>query len=281
MKTTTVLAVSLGLALASSSPARGMEKEDKKTTERDSWTAPVVVRSISLQPAPDNEVQLEEVDLDLMSNGERHLKIRTKPSREESVAQRVYFVVDPETETYRTVRGLLRPEDAVEKRAPLTIPTPNIAPGGDGCCDNLCNGYATGSIDTLDPVQCVLTTTTANGSWQNASRIPPQSGCRWIVSGSKSCYAASPSCAGTHWTKSSCQLIGPSGGSFFFEDTAVGNYYNYDFMNPSLRTDVYQAVTIDFNSGYVSFTFNHSDSGEGSSLIYGSYYHSEFNTCFP
>ena len=132
-------------------------------------------------------------------------------------------------------------------------------------------------MTTLDPVYEQLTRTHAGGTWNKVAISETR--CRLIDAGSGGCWAANPSAFNTHWFASSCSYYDAL--STGVDYNAIGNYYNWDFLLPNLRTDVTQSVRIRLVHGTgVAVSFSHVDSGEASSLIYGSYYQTGTNTCF-
>lgn len=125
------------------------------------------------------------------------------------------------------------------------------------------------TVFTRDPPQLILTQTYTKLAWT----VFYSGTVDWNY-WDDSCWAANPSPppGNIHWFISSCRY----GGVWYMANyTQVchdhsGGYYNYDFADPRLRTDVSQWAQIcGKNDGYFNYWWNHTDSGEYSSLIYG------------
>lgn len=123
------------------------------------------------------------------------------------------------------------------------------------------------SVFTRDPPQLILTQTYSKLDWT----VYSNGTVNWNYY-DDSCWAANPSSVGTHWFVRSCWYgsVWRTNGNTQVCHNHDGSYYNYDFGNPGLRTDVYQWTQIcGRNDGYFNYWWNHTDSGEYSSLIYG------------
>jgi hypothetical protein len=214
-----------------------------------------VVRSVILQAEEGSEVTLDELRIDYLSDGHRSLHGRTVPTKATVVNESFSYIVNVEGGTYRTLR-LEKGDEVLSESA-----SPDLPPPGDGCCANECDGSMAATVTTYDPINCSLTRTTSNGNWHNHMNIVTQA-CQWTGSGNGTCWAANPSCANTHWTKSTCYQNGPNNGPFYFYLKTTGNYYNYDFMNPSLRTDVSQWVALELNFGQPFVEWDQAQWGE-------------------
>jgi hypothetical protein len=140
-----------------------------------------------------------------------------------------------------------------------------------------CSGSWNATVVTKDPPQYDLTRTSASGSWNKVAISETK--CRLVDTGSGNCWAANPSPVDTHWFNSSCNTFDAL--TVGVDRNTVGSYYNWDFMLDNLQTNVTQSVRIRLvHSIGVVTSWAHSDSGEWSTLIYGSFYEQGSNTCF-
>ncbi len=177
--------------------------------------------------------------------------------------------------------GLIRDRPLDGKRQIVATPgrpVVSVQPYLPPVCDcDTCGGYWTVSIKTLDPLLYELTNTTANASW---SAYEDSGGCQWSAPLSGTCWGANPSPLNTHWFISSCQKF-PSSSYLNLDLTVVGNYYNWDFGNPSQATYVTQTARISLATGIgVSIDWSHYESGEYSSLAFGWFSQNGTNNCF-
>jgi hypothetical protein len=179
------------------------------------------------------------------------------------------FEVDLKTGLYKT-RSL--DPDEIAALVPKTRPLRQSEVGRNS--DNITSlaivpGYWSGRVrlQTKDPVLIVLAETTTQLTWYTYS-----SGSVVWTSYSDACWAANPSSLGTHWYNSYCAYGGPwySGSTNVCNDNS-GNYYNWDFGVSSWRTDASHFVQLcGRNDAYFNYWWSHTDSGEGSWLIFGS-----------
>lgn len=82
-------------------------------------------------------------------------------------------------------------------------------------------------------------------------------------------WAANPSDLGTHWYVNYYSKSGPYYvfniiyNQWVTTGSGYASYYNYDFMDPSLRTDVSHSICIDgFNNGTFNYNVSWTRSGE-------------------
>lgn len=236
-----------------------------------------VVSTVALTPDSRNTDVFPALELDTLADGRRI--IRGVSISQKGLEERlIFFEVDPSAATYRTYR----PEDAPDvgprelarHRAEATRRKIRIR---CNCPQDPCNGSWTATVTTYDPAFVGLTETTADGSWLKVSISETK--CRLMDAGTGGCWAANPSSLGTHWFQSSCAFFDAR--TFGVDYNSTGSYYNWDFGLDSLRTDVTQSVRIrlEHSIGVVA-SFSHTDSGEWSYLIYGSFYEAGDNTCF-
>ena len=123
-------------------------------------------------------------------------------------------------------------------------------------------------VRTFDPVWIKLTETTNSLTWYTYS-----SGSVISTNFYRDWWAANPSSLGTNWYVSGRQYSGPYTQSFGTRvyHSVSGSYYNYNFMLPSYGTFASQSASITGrNDGMYNYSWSHTDSGEGSWLIYGS-----------
>ncbi len=129
----------------------------------------------------------------------------------------------------------------------------------------MCSGAGYASIITKDPPGFWLTETIAWAEWEwewfaydlytgGSCEAEPEGG--WLPP------------PPTTWYNESCDLeirADFDGASTYTE----GSYYNYDFQDDSLRTDVYQRARTWMYQGNARWSTTHVDSGEYSNLIRG------------
>lgn len=273
-----------------------------------------VIDSVPVTAAADSEVDFGAMQLEFLSDGSRRLS-GSGSTREQEMKASYFFAADPVLATYQAVRltdvveenreildRFLEPytelqakkTEIVELLAVSSVP-PSLEPvfqtlAPDNCfqrqdlipnpdesfCD-ICSGSWTIELETLDPIFVELTRTTNRGNWREGGICT----CRWTYGGSKSCWAANPSSLGTHWFVTSCSQVGPISIYRDFYQRVNGSSFNDDFGLNSLRTWVSQSLTLELIPLLgVSWSFSHSDSGEGSLLIFGSFSTAGSNTCF-
>ena len=122
-------------------------------------------------------------------------------------------------------------------------------------------------VRTFDPIWIKLTETTNRLDWYTYS-----SGSVVSTSSYHYWWAANPSSLGTNWYVSSRQYSGPYSQAFgTIYHSVSGSYYNYNFGLPNYGTFASQSASITGrNNATYSYSWSHTDSGEGSLLIYGS-----------
>lgn len=130
--------------------------------------------------------------------------------------------------------------------------------------------YAQVQLVTEDPVQIDLAQTTNHLSWtENAD------GTLSGAQGTKVCWAANPSKAGTTWSTTSCGDIGPN---YYSGDSVVAcnvnsSYINWDFLSPYSSTTADHSIGVQADLGaQFSYTYDYTYAGEASSMLYTDLY---------
>ena len=247
--------------LASASP-----EEPRRTVD--------VRRVLELRPLPGAEVVVPGFKAFFLSDGSVTISGKGR-ARAGAPTSGFDFEVDLASGTYTTRR--LDPSEIEERRPLQEAFGENRQPGRPGRSgeppQKITAAVLPGTwwgrvrVQTRDPLLVVLTETTTELTWT----VDSGGTVSWISYGD-GCWAANPSSLGTHWFVSSCQLGGP----WYPSATRVcnenrGYYYNWDFEDENLRTDVSQwSWMCGRNDALYDFNWSHNDSGEFSLLIYGS-----------
>lgn len=251
---TLLFALSSGLASA---------EEPRRTVD--------VRRVLDLRPLPGAEVVVPGFKAFFLSDGSVTISGKGR-ARAGAPASGFDFEVDLASGTYTTRR--LDPSEIGERRPLQEAFGENRQPGRPGeqpqkITAAILPGTWWGRVrvQTRDPLLVVLTETTTELTWT----VDSGGTVSWNSYGD-GCWAANPSSLGTHWFVSSCQLGGP----WYPSATRVcndnrGYYYNWDFEDENLRTNVSQwSWMCGRNDALYDFNWSHNDSGEFSLLIYGS-----------
>ncbi|MCC6179267.1 MAG: hypothetical protein IT305_28505 [Chloroflexi bacterium] len=139
-----------------------------------------------------------------------------------------------------------------------------------------CDGAQAVEMVTYDPAFIDLTRTFAQVSWSRSDRGDYV--CEWEnLWGYGNCWA-NPDTGLSSWHRSSCQ-INQFRDVSWVDESAAGDYYNYDFLDPILPTFVFDYVGVSFVDGMVSWNSIHYDEGEASGLIFGWFLQSGYNRC--
>jgi len=252
------------------------------------------IATVTLSAAPDTELILSGLVLEMLSDGSRRVSGRSV-WKHQSVARSFFFVIDPILRTYvafpvesvgpgtPAALSLLRriggAPDALMKAASverqrlaeirrnqllLSDPPPNCGAPSPGC-DTPCTGSWTVQITAYDPAFIALARTNASASWSEAGTQT----CTFRSGASGGCAGSSPTpIFHTNWFVTSC----PTWGTGFHQGdphvAVEGNYANTDF-GTSAATYVRQFVSIDRQSGDVITSWQHIDWGEFSLLVFG------------
>jgi len=232
-----------------------------------------IERVSELRPLPETEILIPNFKAAVLSNGSIMLSGSGR-ERAGDPTTAIEFEADLVNETYRTRRvdakeiekvfapaQSLQDENsssaAVQGNGQAEIPAKIVRPGG-------WSGRV--RVQTRDPIFLVLTETSSKLEWTTYTNGTVKWNRR-----TDSCSAANPSALGTHWFTKSCQ----PGTVWYTSSSRVchehrGSYYNYDFLVASKRTDASQYIMIcGRNDGFFDYRWTHTDSGEGSFLIFG------------
>lgn len=275
---------------------------------------PVPVRVTTFQEEAGSAKLFSDLRLEELDDGTRRL-VASRTTRSRVVDETYFFVIDQSKGTYRARRlpegaaksaeliydelaaypGVPHRSEAAQALAARSSTRLSRSPSLEGMevygefeeppplCDEIeeceyeCSGSWSARVTTYDPIYVSLTETSAFSDWGTLQLRY----CKWMKTGFNGCWAANPSSLGTHWYVSSCGRQGPYGGDYSYDFTALGSYYNYDFGLNSLITTVSQNIRIRLQGSIgVVTSWNHTDGGEFSYLIFGSYQQSGQNTCF-
>lgn len=295
------------LAVVAMTPAIGLAAPPDST-------GTIPLRVITFEEEAGSSKLFSDLRLEELDDGTRRL-VASRTTRASVVDEAYFFIIDQSKGTYRARRlpvgaakvanliseelaaypGVPHRKEVAHAMAARLGAAANLSTSVEGTevfgefeepptlcdeieeCDQNCSGGWTARVTTYDPIYVSLTETTAHSNW---GTIQVRT-CKWYRTGLNGCWAANPSSLGTHWYVSSCGKQGPSGGDYGYDFTALGSYYNYDFGLNSLMTTVSQYVRIRL-AGYLGVvtSWNHTDGGEFSYLIFGSFQQSGQNTCF-
>ena len=292
-----VAAVALLLLAASPLVSQHLTEAEER---RDALRGITVRDSRVLTPDAANEVELDDVRLELLSDGSTRVRIagELRPGETKNFA----YIVDRERATYtafelpasyiHTLVERARKEGDSESTtksptgAPMGTPTAtpiaapmagagdipvegerlwlppaNIGPpSGTGYCDY----QARGVISHYDPVLIELATTTSTLRW----RHDHSSNCLDRLWANRTCWAAAVTPLGTHWFINVCSTLDRNISLQHLQKSTHGHYSNYDFGDPSELTWADHYIQIDARTGISTFVMADNDGGEYSALIF-------------
>jgi hypothetical protein len=249
-------------------------------------TAEVLSR-IALAPDAQTDVTFPELRLELLATGAKRIASDV-PLPEGTVKADIAVAVDTEALTYRLFH--IRNDDderrfaAFREHPSADIPKhesklsfqPALPEKARfGCPD--CWGDYGGHVRAVDIPQIELAKTWVT-IWFSAQGSPWP--CRWDAGGNGGCYATNWP---TTWFNTWCSGSRPLPGSNPFESQSIqqGSYYNEDFF-PSLcgRTTVFQHAAFYVFPSQVVFSWQYTESGSCSGLIFARVSWQGVSNCF-
>lgn len=252
------LIVAILLAIGGSVAAAGMSRADEGS--RSGPRSPPLANYV-LRPGPGSGVDLGPLVLRVRSDGSRELQLELHLAAGERT--RLFYAVDSEELNYWVWRlGSSVPADSLEADGNA----PSSPPGTE------CLYRAHAEITHYDPALIPLASTEQTVDWLYDS----VSTCVTYVDDSDVCWANPetdpPFFPPTHWFVDSCN------GSWFYtggslptglSDQRFGDYSNWDWGDPGIRTWVHHTILISVLRRSASFNLIHSDGGEDHQLIFG------------
>lgn len=220
------------------------------------------VQVYELKPDKENEVNLKKVELVV---GEDSISVRVRGYKEFGSDVIAYNLkVDKENKTYKAkkIKGKELEEDLNKL-------------GVDSSEKSKNNEETTLTTSTSTYMGRVAVLTEDPPDWELART---KHGLYWTSDGTTvsyynrelDCWAANPSPIDTHWYVSSCKYtdLKTIDGGRTIVSSASSSYYNYDFMDDSLRTDVTHEISIHgYKSGSFDYYWDFTESGESSSFL--------------
>ena len=269
-----------------------------------------VVREVFLTPLEDSDVILRNAKLEIFEDGSR--KFSSEIDSFFSGTFHFIYLVDPLAETYRTVSfdklegagplaPIATPEEIARVMDRLGLPRPEVDPqqlvvpepdpntfskallakrdpgaGDTRLSGGSCSGYGAISVLAVDPVLIPLAETVAVLSWEVVAGVGD------IGEGYSYCQAENPTGAGTHWFVDGCTALFRKWSELCATTSRIGEYYNYDFQDDDLITEVIQFAKVQKNScatNSATYSWYQHESGEYWWLIMGSATVSGFDSC--
>ena len=266
----------------------------RRVTERQNGDIVRFKEVVPLRPSADSKIPVVSAGLYILDDGTSSVAVELRSKPVGAYDRTIFIHVDPLARTYTAFdaddvpAGVEIAAELRERNAELRRKEPSFGDlgfGGGGrrlksdagdwwdepppvcgepeieTCDEHCSGGMTIETIVTDPVFIPLNHTFNTLNWN----ISGATRCRWRATGYGSCNLNPNS--PTTWFIDSCLGSWRPTGWGTADGTGRGWYHNYNFGNPSLRTDATNGSFISYFSGFLSYGPIFSASGEFAGLL--------------